>query len=89
MGALNIQKEGSVVTPYLIPLSPSQYTAKLQQELQNLKVDMKNLDLLSPAAHRDLEALQSSGLEKIHYSSFFVQVSMEHLRPDHGSQRSF
>ncbi|XP_027973041.1 prominin-2 [Eumetopias jubatus] len=55
-------------------LNISQYTAKLQQELQNLKVDMKNLDLLSPAAHRDLEALQSSGLEKIHYSGFLVQI---------------
>ncbi|XP_008698754.2 prominin-2 [Ursus maritimus] len=55
-------------------LNISQYTAKLQQELQNLKVDMKNLDLLSPAAHRDLEALQSSGIEKIHYSSFLVQI---------------
>ncbi|XP_034515456.1 prominin-2 isoform X4 [Ailuropoda melanoleuca] len=55
-------------------LNISQYTAKLQQELQNLKVDMKNLDLLSPAAHRDLEALQSSGIEKVHYSSFLVQI---------------
>lgn len=55
-------------------LNISQYTAKLQQELQNLKVDMKNLDLLSPAAHRDLEALQSSGIEKIHYSTFLVQI---------------
>ncbi|KAF0876560.1 PROM2 protein, partial [Crocuta crocuta] len=55
-------------------LNISQYTTKLQQELRNLKVDMKHLDLLSPAAHRDLEALQSSGLENIHYSSFLVQT---------------
>ncbi|XP_030167038.1 prominin-2 [Lynx canadensis] len=55
-------------------LNISQYTAKLQQELQNLKIDMKNLDLLSPAAHRDLEALQSSGLENIHYSTFLDQI---------------
>lgn len=45
---------------------------------------MKNLDLLSPAAHRDLEALQSSGLENIHYSTFLDQVSRKHLSPDHG-----
>ncbi|XP_047710639.1 prominin-2 isoform X1 [Prionailurus viverrinus] len=55
-------------------LNISQYTTKLQQELQNLKIDMKNLDLLSPAAHRDLEALQSSGLENIHYSTFLDQI---------------
>ncbi|XP_039087670.1 prominin-2 isoform X1 [Hyaena hyaena] len=55
-------------------LNISQYTTKLQKELRNLKVDMKHLDLLSPAAHRDLEALQNSGLENIHYSSFLVQI---------------
>ncbi|XP_068420513.1 prominin-2 [Eschrichtius robustus] len=55
-------------------LDISQYTAKLQQELQKLKVDVKNLDLLSPAAHQDLEALQSSGLESIHYPGFLVEI---------------
>ncbi|KAI5929406.1 Prominin-2 [Manis javanica] len=55
-------------------LDISQYTAKLQQKLESFKVDTKNLDLLSPAAHRDLEALQSSGLENIHYPGFLVQI---------------
>eukprot|EP00070_Physeter_catodon_P023135 XP_023985543.1 prominin-2 isoform X3 [Physeter catodon] len=55
-------------------LDISQYTAKLQQELQKLKVDVKNLDLLSPAARQDLEALQSSGLESIHYPGFLVEI---------------
>lgn len=53
---------------------PSQYTANLEQELQNLTVDMKSLDLLSPAGHRDLRALQSSGLGNIHYPGFLIQV---------------
>lgn len=66
-----------------LPL-PSQYTIKLQQELQKLKVDVKNLDLLSPAARRDLEALQSSGFESIHYPGFLAEVSSGHLRPDLG-----
>lgn len=52
-----------------------QYTHKLQQKLQSFKVDPKDLDLLSPAARQDLKALQSSGLEKIHYRDFLVQVS--------------
>ncbi|KAI4586987.1 hypothetical protein MJG53_004774 [Ovis ammon polii x Ovis aries] len=65
-------------------LDISQYTVKLQQELQKLKVDVKNLDLLSPAARRDLEALQSSGLESIHYPGFLAEVSSGHLRPDLG-----
>lgn len=52
-----------------------QYTHKLQQELQSFKVDLKDLDLLNPAARQNLEALQSSGLEKIHYRDFLVQVS--------------
>lgn len=60
-----------------------QYTHKLQQELQNFKLDVKGLDLLSPAARRDLEALQGSGLEKIHFRDFFVQVGegQAHLLP--------
>ncbi|XP_026889477.1 prominin-2 isoform X1 [Acinonyx jubatus] len=63
-------------------LNISQYTAKLQQELQNLKIDVKNLDLLSPAAHRDLEALQSSGLENIHYSTFLDQIQKPVVNTD-------
>ncbi|XP_031547777.2 prominin-2 [Vicugna pacos] len=55
-------------------LDISQYTTKLQQELQKLKVDVKNLDLLSPAARQDLEALQSSGLENIPYPGFLVEI---------------
>lgn len=57
------------------PCPLPQYTHKLQQELQNFKVDLKDLDLLRPTARRDLEALQSSGLEKIQYRDFLVQVS--------------
>lgn len=71
-------------TPTLF--SPSQYTAKLERELQNLRVGVENLDLLSPAGLRDLEALQSSGLGGIHYPGFLAQVSGA-LRPDHGEQR--
>ncbi|XP_030694828.2 prominin-2 isoform X5 [Globicephala melas] len=55
-------------------LDISEYTAKLQQELQKLKVDVNNLDLLSPAARQDLEALHSSGLERIHYPGFLVEI---------------
>lgn len=65
------------MTPTLRPLS--QYTNKLRQELQSLKVDTQSLDLLSSAARRDLEALQSSGLQRIHYPDFLVQVSGGHL----------
>ncbi|XP_008057233.1 prominin-2 [Carlito syrichta] len=55
-------------------LDISQYTGKLQQELHNLRVDIQSLNLLSPAARRDLEALQSSGLENIRYPDFLVQI---------------
>ncbi|KAK2093260.1 Prominin-2 [Saguinus oedipus] len=55
-------------------LDISQYTNKLQQELQNLKIDTQSLDLLSSAARRDLEALQSSGIQHIHYPDFLVQI---------------
>ncbi|XP_070285782.1 prominin-2 [Myotis yumanensis] len=57
--------------PYL---DLSQYSAKLEQELQNLKMDMESLDLLSPAGFRDLKALQSSGLSNIHYPGFLIQT---------------
>ncbi|XP_021527417.2 prominin-2 isoform X1 [Aotus nancymaae] len=55
-------------------LDISQYTNKLQQELQSLKIDTQSLDLLNSAARRDLEALQSSGLQHIHYPDFLVQI---------------
>uniref|UniRef100_A0A7N9CS70 Prominin 2 n=1 Tax=Macaca fascicularis TaxID=9541 RepID=A0A7N9CS70_MACFA len=55
-------------------LDISQYTNKLWQELQSLKVDTQSLDLLSSAARRDLEALQSSGLQRVHYPDFLVQI---------------
>ncbi|KAF6105704.1 prominin 2 [Phyllostomus discolor] len=55
-------------------LDMSQYMANLDQELQNLTVDMKSLDLLSPAGHRDLTALQNSGLGNIHYPGFLIQI---------------
>ncbi|XP_015998386.2 prominin-2 isoform X2 [Rousettus aegyptiacus] len=55
-------------------LDMSQYTAKLERELQNLRVRVEDLDLLSPAGHRDLEALQSSGLGGIHYPGFLAQI---------------
>ncbi|ELR59330.1 Prominin-2, partial [Bos mutus] len=63
-------------------LDISQYTIKLQQELQKLKVDVKNLDLLSPAARRDLEALQSSGLESIHYPGFLAEIQKPVVNSD-------
>ncbi|XP_008826406.1 prominin-2 isoform X2 [Nannospalax galili] len=63
-------------------LNIRQYTHRLQQELQNFKVDVKDLDLLSPTAHRDLEALQGSGLEKIHYSDFLVQIQKPVVKTD-------
>ncbi|XP_059117349.1 prominin-2 [Peromyscus eremicus] len=63
-------------------LDIKQYTHKLQQELQNFKLDVKGLDLLSPAAHRDLEALQGSGLEKIHYRDFLVQIQKPVVKTD-------
>ncbi|XP_060043273.1 prominin-2 isoform X2 [Erinaceus europaeus] len=55
-------------------LDISQYTSKLHQDLQNLKVDMEKLDLLNSASRRDLKALQRSGLENIHYPGFLVQI---------------
>ncbi|XP_036039074.1 prominin-2 [Onychomys torridus] len=63
-------------------LDIKQYTNKFQQELQNFKLDIKGLDLLSPAAHRDLEALQGSGLEKIHYRDFLVQIQKPVVKTD-------
>ncbi|CAH6787912.1 Prom2 [Phodopus roborovskii] len=63
-------------------LDIKQYTHKFQQKLQNLKVDVKDLDLLSPAARRDLEALQGSGLEKIRYGDFLVQIQKPVVRTD-------
>lgn len=65
-------------------LDIKQYTHKLQQELQSFKVDLKDLDLLSPAARQDLEALQSSGLEKIHYRGFLEQIQKPVVKTDMG-----
>ncbi|XP_071064808.1 prominin-2 isoform X2 [Dasypus novemcinctus] len=55
-------------------LDISQYTAKLRQELRRLQVDVRDLDLLSPAARRDLEALRRSGLEQVPYADFLAQI---------------
>ncbi|KAM9585157.1 prominin-2 [Trichechus inunguis] len=63
-------------------LDISQYTTKLQQELQGLKVAVQDVDLLSPAARRDLDALQSSGLEKIHYQGFLAQTQKPMVKTD-------
>lgn len=74
-------KPSDQAQPCTSPCLLSQYTHKFQQELQNFKVDVKDLDLLTPDARRDLEALQGSGLEKIHYGDFLVQVSEAHICP--------
>ncbi|EGW04971.1 Prominin-2 [Cricetulus griseus] len=63
-------------------LDIKQYAHKFEQELQNFKVEVKDLELLSPAAHRDLEALQGSGLEKIHYGDFLVQIQKPVVKTD-------
>lgn len=54
---------------------PPQYTTKLKQDLQNLKLDSQNLDVLSPDARQDLKALHDSGIEKIEYPRFHGQVN--------------
>ncbi|KAM4804721.1 prominin-2-like [Urocitellus parryii] len=63
-------------------LDLSQYTHNLQQNLQNFKPNVQNLELLSPEAHRDLEALQSSGLEKVNYQAFRVQIQRPVVKTD-------
>ncbi|KAG8509679.1 Prominin-2, partial [Galemys pyrenaicus] len=63
-------------------LDINQYTARLQQEVQSLQVNVQSLDLLSPAARQDLEALKSSGIEKIHYPGFFVQIQKPVVNTD-------
>ncbi|KAM4804426.1 prominin-2 isoform X1 [Urocitellus parryii] len=63
-------------------LDLSQYTHNLQQNLQNFKPNVQNLELLSPEAHRDLEALQSSGLEKVNYQAFRVQIQSPVVKTD-------
>ncbi|XP_055985085.1 prominin-2 [Sorex fumeus] len=55
-------------------LDISQYTAQLKQDLKNLRVNVQNLDLLSTDARRDLQALQSSGIEQIQYPIFHSQL---------------
>lgn len=54
---------------------PPQYTTKLKQDLQNVKLNSQNLDVLSPDARQDLKALHDSGIEKIQYPRFHDQVS--------------
>ncbi|XP_055459552.1 prominin-2 isoform X2 [Psammomys obesus] len=63
-------------------LDIKQYTRKFQQELQRFKVDVKDLDLLTPEARQDLEALQGSRLEKIHYGDFLVQIQKPVVKTD-------
>ncbi|XP_005400701.1 PREDICTED: prominin-2 [Chinchilla lanigera] len=63
-------------------LDISQYAKKLQWDLQNFKVDIKDLDLLSPEAHQDLEALQKSGVESVSYHDFLVQIQKPVVKTD-------
>nr|XP_017195503.1 prominin-2 isoform X3 [Oryctolagus cuniculus] len=63
-------------------LDISQFTHKLQWEVQSLKMDVQNLDLLTPAAHRDLEALRSSGIENITYRDLLVQIQKPVVKAD-------
>ncbi|XP_037383749.2 prominin-2 [Talpa occidentalis] len=63
-------------------LDINQYAAKLRQKVQSLKVNVQSLDLLSPAARRDLEALKSSGIENIHYPGFFAQIQKPVVNTD-------
>ncbi|XP_017195503.2 prominin-2 isoform X3 [Oryctolagus cuniculus] len=63
-------------------LDISQFTQKLQWEVQSLKMDVQNLDLLTPAAHRDLEALRSSGIENITYRDLLVQIQKPVVKAD-------
>ncbi|XP_019065171.1 prominin-2 isoform X1 [Fukomys damarensis] len=63
-------------------LDISQYTKKLQWDLQSFQVDMKDPDLLSPEARRDLEALQTSGVESIPYRDFLVQIQKPVVKID-------
>uniref|UniRef100_A0A5F8GTH2 Prominin 2 n=1 Tax=Monodelphis domestica TaxID=13616 RepID=A0A5F8GTH2_MONDO len=59
-----------------------QYTVQMQEELRNFQVDMQNLDLLTEAAKRDLEAFRHSGIEKIDYPSFVAQVQKPLVKID-------
>ncbi|XP_019515532.1 PREDICTED: prominin-2 isoform X3 [Hipposideros armiger] len=63
-------------------LDMSQYTANLKQVIQNLTVDLENVDLLSPAGHRDLQALQSSGLGDLQYPDFLIQIQKPVVNTD-------
>ncbi|XP_047379215.1 prominin-2 [Sciurus carolinensis] len=65
-------------------LNISQYTHKLQQDLQSFRLDVQDLDLLSPEARRDLEALQSSGLETVNYQEFLLQIRKPVVKTDVG-----
>ncbi|XP_003471591.1 prominin-2 [Cavia porcellus] len=63
-------------------LNISQYTKKLQRDLQDFRVNMESPDLLSPEAHRDLEKLQKSGLEKVSYHHFLIQIQKPVVKTD-------
>ncbi|XP_023573159.1 prominin-2 [Octodon degus] len=63
-------------------LDISQYAKKLQWDLKSLKVDMKDLDLLSPEAYQDLEALLASGVESVSYQDFLVQIQKPVVKID-------
>ncbi|XP_027709732.1 prominin-2 isoform X2 [Vombatus ursinus] len=63
-------------------LGINKYTAKLQEQVENFNVDMKDLDLLNAAAKRDLEAFRSSGIERIDYPSFLTQVQKPVVKVD-------
>ncbi|XP_007476608.2 prominin-2 isoform X1 [Monodelphis domestica] len=63
-------------------LDISKYTVQMQEELRNFQVDMQNLDLLTEAAKRDLEAFRHSGIEKIDYPSFVAQVQKPLVKID-------
>ncbi|XP_039769312.1 prominin-2 [Ornithorhynchus anatinus] len=63
-------------------LDVSQYTAKLQKDLRELQVDVKELDLLNAAARRDLTKLQASGLDHIDYPGFLAQIQRPVVNTD-------
>ncbi|XP_045139879.1 prominin-2 isoform X2 [Echinops telfairi] len=63
-------------------LDISQYITKLEEDMQSLTVDVQDLDVLSPAARRDLEALQDSGFEKINYPAFLTQTQKPVVKTD-------
>ncbi|XP_075418786.1 prominin-2 [Tenrec ecaudatus] len=63
-------------------LDISQYTTKLEEVMQRLTVDVRDLDVLSPAARRDLEALRDSGFQRINYPAFLTQTQKPVVKMD-------